>query len=379
MSELNETKQVVILAAGRSRRMEELSDNEPKCLLPYKGERVLERLVRQLKQNHVNDIVITIGYRSDLMKDLFKDDKTVRLVENKMYEEDVNIYSLHLALSEVSGPCAIFEADTIMEDDLVKYVTGSDFEGKSVWFTRGRFNESQYGGILHSDKVGNVDDIRIVSAYHETYKDYSKLTGIMKVGPGEIELFKTLVGKYARTTLKQYFLNAWIENLQVLPCIESDISAYEFYTFNKPEEYYQIQGKEIGYKSAVPKIDIIPIEGLKHIEDFDPDRANNLTNEINLCGEWKVPIVVEKKTGLVLDGQHRLEAAKNLELKRIPAICVNYADVAVWSLRKEIPVSADIVKKYVLEENRIYPYKTVKHKFDFIVNDDLNVSLDDLR
>lgn len=379
MGELNEIKQVVILAAGRSRRMEELSDNEPKCLLPYKGERVLERLVRQLKQNHVNDIVITIGYRSDLMKELFKNDKSVRLVENKMYEEDVNIYSLYLALSEISGPCAIFEADTIMEDDLVKYVIGSDFEGKSVWFTRGRFNESQYGGILHSDETGNVDEIRIVSAFQDIYKNYSKLTGIMRVGPNEIELFKTLVGKYARTTLKQYFLNAWIENLPVLPCVEADIFAFEFYTFNKPEEYYQIQGKEIGYKSAISNVEIIPIEELRHIEDFDTDRVNNLIDEIKMCGTWKVPIIVEKKTGLILDGQHRMEVAKRLDLKRIPAIYVNYEEVAVWSLRKEIPVSVDAVERYVLEENKVYPYKTVKHKFNFIVNDDLDISLDELR
>ncbi len=45
MSDLNEVRQAVILAAGRSRRMEKLSRREPKCLLPYKGERVLERLV----------------------------------------------------------------------------------------------------------------------------------------------------------------------------------------------------------------------------------------------------------------------------------------------------------------------------------------------
>ncbi len=50
MSKLNEIKEVIILAAGRSRRMEELSNSEPKCLLPYGGERILERLVRQIKK-----------------------------------------------------------------------------------------------------------------------------------------------------------------------------------------------------------------------------------------------------------------------------------------------------------------------------------------
>ncbi|MCR4636250.1 MAG: NTP transferase domain-containing protein [Butyrivibrio sp.] len=379
MEELNEIKQVVILAAGRSRRMEELSNNEPKCLLPYKGERVIERLVRQLRQNNIHNIVITTGYRADLMSKLFKDDQDVCLVENKLYEEDVNIYSLHLAMNKIDGPCVIFEADTILEDDLVKYVVGSDFEGKSVWFTRGRFMESQYGGILHSDEKGNINDIKIVSAFHSAYKDYMKLTGVMRVGANELNLFKTLLGKYAKTTLKQYFLNAWIENLPMLPCIEADISMFDFFTFNKPDEYYQIQGKEIGYKCEAPKVELIPTDSLKHIEAFDEERVNKLQSEIETCGIWKMPLIVEKNWNLVLDGQHRLEVAKNMNLKKVPAILVDYLDVKIWSLRKEIPVSVETVRKRVIQDNDIFPFKTVKHKFQFWVPNDLEIKLEELR
>ncbi len=153
---MNEIKEVILLAAGRSRRMEHLSNKEPKCLLYYENERILSRLVRQLKENGIKKIVITIGYKANVIREIFKDDASVVLVENKMYEEDVNIYSMKLALTQIDGSCAIFEADTIMEDALVKYVVGSDFEGKSVWFTRGKFKNTQYGAIAHSDKYGNI-------------------------------------------------------------------------------------------------------------------------------------------------------------------------------------------------------------------------------
>ncbi len=245
MKSLNEINQVIILAAGRSRRMEDLSKQEPKCLLPYKGERVLQRLVRQLEENRISKIVITIGYRADIMRQLFENDEVVTLVENKFYEEDVNIYSMQLALSQIDGPYVIFEADTILEDSLVKYIVGQDFEGKSVWFTQGLFSPSQYGGILRSDKYGKITDIRIVSAYQDKFKQYSKLTGVMRVGPNEAELFKALINKYAATTVKQYFFNTWIENLRLLPCEEADVSMFEFYTFNTPEEYYQAISEQI--------------------------------------------------------------------------------------------------------------------------------------
>jgi len=379
MKGLNEINQVIILAAGRSRRMENLSKQEPKCLLPYKGERVLQRLVRQLKKNRISKIVITTGYRADIMRQLFENDEAVTLVENQFYEEDVNIYSVKLALSQIDdGPFVIFEADTILEDSLVKFIVGQDFEGKSVWFTRGAFNPSQYGGILRSDKYGKITDIRMVSAYQDKFKRYSKLTGVMRVGPNEAELFRAFINKYAATTVKQYFYNVWIENLRLLPCEEADVSMFEFYTFNTPEEYSQTQKNDIGMKQITPEITLVPTSKLHHIESFDSDRVSILVNEIESVGEWRVPLVVDKNGFLIMDGQHRFEAAKMLRLHRVPCIMTSYEDVQVWSLRKEISVTSKKVRKYV-KDGKIYPYKTVKHRFDFEIPEDLEYKLDDLR
>lgn len=375
---LNEVKQAIILAAGRSRRMEKLSRRDPKCLLPYKGERVLERLVRQIEDCGIEKIYIVTGYCADKISALFREDPAVTTVENRFYEEDVNILSLSLAISRADGPVAIFEADVIMEDGLVKYVLGSDFEGKSVWFTRGPFTESQYGGILRSDKYGRITDIRIVSAYNERYRAYSKLTGIMRVGAGELELFRALVNKYAKTSLKQYFLTAWIENLRLLPCWEADITPFHFYTFNKPEEYYQVQSTDVDAKQDEGEVQLVETAGLHCIEAYDDARVKLLLQEIAEAGQWTVPLVAAQGTGLVLDGQHRLEAAKRLGLARIPAVRVNYGDVSVWSLRKEIKVSQKRVEKAVLKDGTIYPYKTVKHKFPFDVPD-IHVPLEELR
>lgn len=378
MSGLNEVKQVIILAAGRSRRMEKLSRREPKCLLPYKGERVLERLVRQIESNGIKKIYIVTGYCSGKIESLFENDPIVTTVENKLYEEDVNILSLSLAISRVDGPTVIFEADVIMEDTLVKYVLGSDFEGKSVWFTRGPFAESQYGGILRSNKYGQITDIRIVSAYNERFKTYSKLTGIMRVGGGELELFRALVNKYAKTSLKQYFLTAWIENLRLLPCWEADITPFQFYTFNKPEEYYQVQSTDVDAKQIEADVQMADISQLRGIEEYGDERVETLRREIMDSGVWTVPVIVAKGTGLVLDGQHRVEAAKRMGLTKIPAVLVSYADVAVWSLRKEIRVDWKRVEKKVLRDKSIYPYKTVKHKFPFEIPQ-LQIPVEELR
>lgn len=373
----NEIQEVIILAAGRSRRMEHLSDSLPKCLLPYKGERILERLIRQIKSQGIKKIVITTGYRADVMKKYFGKDPCIELIENKLYEEDVNIYSMNLALSRITGPCAIFEADTVMEDALVKYVLGSDFDGKSVWFTRGKFNEAQYGGILKADKFGNVIDVKIVATYKSTYKSYEKLTGIMRIGPNQIDCFKSLVHKYAKSTLKQYYLNAWIENISILSSQAANIEMFDFFSFNKPEEYYQIQSTEIGAVSEPPEVCTIDVASLKHIEEYNADRVEKLKATILSENCWTQPVIIEKKNHMVLDGQHRLEVAKALGFTKIPAILVDYDSVDVWTLRREYPVSQKKVYAKI-KSGEVYPYKTVKHKFSFVLPE-ISVSLEELK
>lgn len=376
---MNEINQVVILAAGRSRRMESLSNKKPKCLFEYNGELVLTRLVRQIRECGVEKIVITTGYKATEIEKVFKDDKDIVLVENKLYEEDVNIYSMKLALSKIDGPFVIFEADVLMEDSLVKYALGSDFENKSVWFTKGKFNQSQYGGILKSDKYGNVDDIKYVSVYEDKYDKYSKLTGLMRVSSNELPLFKKLINKYADNTIKQYYLVPWMENLSKLPCLEADISKFSFFTFNKPEEYYQVLNKNLDLVKETPKIEMVDVSNLRPIESYDENRVLELIKKIEKEDMWTVPLIIEKKYNMILDGHHRFEVAKRLKLKKVPAIIVDYNYVDVWSLRKEIKISPNNVKKMVIDKKQIYPYKTVKHKYNFIVPTLDNVTLESLK
>ena len=59
-------RQVIILAAGKGSRLSKYTKNVPKALLPIKyGQTILERMLRQLQNNGVQEIVIVIGYQSD--------------------------------------------------------------------------------------------------------------------------------------------------------------------------------------------------------------------------------------------------------------------------------------------------------------------------
>ena len=66
----------------------------------------------------------------------------------------------------------------------------------------------------------------------------------------------------------------------------------------------------------------VNVDQLKHIEDFGRKRVDWLKNKILSEGIWTVPLKIEKKNFLVMDGQHRMEVAKLLNLKCVPCIFI---------------------------------------------------------
>lgn len=111
------------------------------------------------------------------------------------------------------------------------------------------------------------------------------------------------------------------------------------------------------------QIEMVEVDTLKHIEGFSKKRVQWLKDKILKEGVWNKPLALEREHCLVLDGQHRMEVAKALGLKRVPAVKYEYAAVKIWSLR---PGKYEFTWEMVVQRalvGDIYPYKTVKHEF----------------
>ena len=60
----------IILAAGRGMRLRQAADEElPKCLLRFGGTTLLERHLRLLRSAGVDDVVLALGWRHELVED----------------------------------------------------------------------------------------------------------------------------------------------------------------------------------------------------------------------------------------------------------------------------------------------------------------------
>jgi hypothetical protein len=114
------------------------------------------------------------------------------------------------------------------------------------------------------------------------------------------------------------------------------------------------------------KLKLVSVSKLRHIEGFSAKRVEWLKRKILKETFWTRPIIIDKNDLLVMDGQHRLEVALALGLKKVPCVLFDYKDVKIWSLRPSHKVTRKLIKEKALSGN-VYPYKTVKHEFPIVI------------
>ena len=101
----------IILAAGFGMRMVPINLTTPKALLEIKGERLIERLITQLKEVGINDITVVVGFMKDSFEYLI-DEYGVELVFNSDYVSSNNLHSLNIVSDRIHNtyiiPCDIW-------------------------------------------------------------------------------------------------------------------------------------------------------------------------------------------------------------------------------------------------------------------------------
>ena len=112
-------------------------------------------------------------------------------------------------------------------------------------------------------------------------------------------------------------------------------------------------------------VKLVPVEWLKPHEEIKVKPRDKLLDMTNRWGGFTKPILVDTHTGALLDGHHRLSVAKELGLKLIPAICLDYINSELISLELWPNANIESIDKAEVVEmclgNELYPPKTTKH------------------
>lgn len=137
---MNIKKNAVILAAGKSTRFAPFTYEKPKGLFRVRGEILIERQIRQLKEAGIQNIYIIIGY----MKEKFfylEQSFGVKLVVNNEFGKRGNLYSLYKVKEYLGNTyicCAdhYFVTNPFLHDENLENISY-----RACIYYRGRFRE----------------------------------------------------------------------------------------------------------------------------------------------------------------------------------------------------------------------------------------------
>ena len=143
----------IILAAGISSRFAPLSYEKPKALITVKGEVLIERQIRQIREAGIPEIIIVTGYKKEQFEYLCQKEH-VRLIENPEYSTRNNNGSIFAARNYLHNSY-ICSADNYFSRNVFENEVDESYY--AALYAEGRTEE----WCMEEDSQGFISSVRI--------------------------------------------------------------------------------------------------------------------------------------------------------------------------------------------------------------------------
>lgn len=204
----------VILAAGEGKRLRPFTETMPKVMLPVANKPILEHVFDALKNTGINQVVIVVGYKKEVIMDYFKDYRNIKITYVIQDKQLGTAHALLQAKNQIKNSSFIvIPGDNIIDQkSIIKLI---DNKSEYSLLIKEHPHPSKYGVVvLEKDKLQ-----RIVEKPPEEIGKFIS-TGIYK-------LPKTIFAEVQKQTSEGiYSLSAVIQNLidegKIINTIQTD-------------------------------------------------------------------------------------------------------------------------------------------------------------
>ena len=146
----------IIMAAGTASRFAPLSYEIPKALIEVKGEVLIERQIRQLREVGIEEVIVVTGYKAEQF-DYLKEKYDVILVHNPDYLTRNNNASIYVARDYLKNSYICSSDNYFLENPFESEVDDTYY---SAIYVKGETNEwciNEENGVIKKVVVGGRD------------------------------------------------------------------------------------------------------------------------------------------------------------------------------------------------------------------------------
>lgn len=155
---------VIIMAGGLGTRLRPLTFSIPKPLLPVGEKPILEVILSKLKAHNLTDIILAVGYKSELIKTYFQDGKKFG-VSIQYFEEKERLGTagpLRQIKEEfnISSPVLVMNGDILTQLDFSKMIGFHKQNNADLTVgTRQHVSKSPFGVIkIEGNKIQDIKE-----------------------------------------------------------------------------------------------------------------------------------------------------------------------------------------------------------------------------
>lgn len=360
--------QVVILAAGSGTRMRPALVDTPKSLLRVNGETLLGRLLRQVAEYpDVDRVLVVAGHAADRMAAAARaSGYPVEVVFNRAFARDDNLQSMQIALERVDPhrPVIALESSLWLEDGAVRTIIETAREPRSAWFTAGPFDPGMKADVLQHDATGQVDSILLDASWRPELASHRRLLGAVAIAPRQIEAFRDAVAVALQAGERRYETCLRFGRRLETRCI--DLHGHRTASVRTAADYAALcEETERSRRRSGGAVSLVPLAWLRPFESACPERVREVGERMDAEAIWHRALVADRRHFVVLEGVHRLEAARVRGLREVPVVLVDHDRVPVWSLiAGESVTHGQVLSRALAGEP--FPRRTVKHQLPIL-------------
>jgi len=232
----------VIFAAGKSSRLGELTRETPKSCLPINThESILERSLRLLEKNGVEEIFIITGFKESVIKKLISKQKNnfkcIETIYNKEFETKNNYYTALLSADLMGTDTLILNSDIVYSEKILKFVT------KEMQRTDESFM------VIDNSKPSIDEDMKIyietktqkitrINKKLENSFAFGEYIGIMRINDSDLKHFKHQLNQMLKNNeTDKYYEDALDNILDKIDIYPLSTRAEEWTEIDFPEDY----------------------------------------------------------------------------------------------------------------------------------------------